>query len=161
MSIRDASFLVSPEVVFAKEPLTDALWDEALPLLFDHWKEVAHYHDIKLNPDRDSYNVNQQVGLLRCFTARQEGRLVGYSLFFVRPHLHYADTIFAYQDVIYVDPKARGSTGYRFICYCDAQLKAEGVNVVTQHIKAAHNFGKMLERQGYELMDLIYTKRLD
>src|SRR5579872_3663615 len=25
---------------FAREPLTQTLWDEALPLLFAHWKEV-------------------------------------------------------------------------------------------------------------------------
>jgi hypothetical protein len=51
--------------------------------------------------------------------------------------------------------------GGRFIKWCDEQLRAEGVAVVYHHIKAAHNFGPMLERFGYELVDLIYSRRLN
>jgi hypothetical protein len=41
------------------------------------------------------------------------------------------------------------------------RLALEGIQVVYHHVKAAHNFGKMLERMDYKLVDLIYAKRLD
>lgn len=178
-------------IQFAKEPLTDALWDEAMPLLHAHWKEVAHFQDIPLEPDRDVrgvYASSERAGILRVFTAREPlkirtslpvwqflafnentgidrkeigGRLVGYALYFVRTNPHYASSLQAAQDVIYLDPTARGKTGYKFIAWCDEQLASEGVQVVRHHVKAAHDFGKLLQRQGYEVEDIIYVKRLD
>lgn len=156
--------------LFQREPLTAALWDEAYPLLLKHWREVSHFQDIPLEPDVARYHANEQNGVLRCFTARSGdefsssvklGALVGYALYIVAPNAHYKSSVQAVQDVIYIDPAFRGGTGYRFIAWCDAQLAAEGVQAVYQHIKAAHNFGAVLERQGYELVDLIYAKRLD
>jgi hypothetical protein len=47
------------------------------------------------------------------------------------------------------------------IRYADMQLKEDGVQVVYHHSKVAHNIGPLLERMGYEAVDLIYAKRLD
>jgi GNAT superfamily N-acetyltransferase len=153
-------------LVYAREDLTPELWAEATPLLHAHWREVAHFEDIPLEPDYEVYAASQKAGFIRCFTVRLDDRneryrlpLVGYALFFVRPHPHYMSCLFAAQDVIYVDPDHRGLGG-KFIEYCDGWLQAEGVDVVTQHVKAAHDFGKLLERKGYVEMDRIYVKRL-
>jgi hypothetical protein len=48
----------------------------------------------------------------------------------------------------------------RLIEHADAQLAAEGVQVVFQHVKTAHNFGPLLERLGYEHVENVYAKRL-
>ena len=99
--------------------------------------------------------------MLRVFTARTpENELVGYAVYFVRPHLHYKSSLNAFQDILYIRKDVRGLGG-SFIFWCDDQLRKEGVQVVAQHIKAAHNFGPLLEKVGYTLMDLIYVKRLD
>lgn len=148
-------------VIFAREPLTDALWEEAIPLLLAHWHEVSFYKDIPLEPRREIYTTAQENGGLRVFTARNGPALVGYVLFFITPGLHYASSKVATEDVIYLDPMARGTTGARLIAFCDAALQAEGVQVVTHHVKVAHNFGAMLTRMGYQPQDVIYTKRLD
>lgn len=148
---------------FLAEPLTDELWKEAMPLLVNHWREIAHYQDIMLDPDIEVYRRMFETGMLRVFTARHEGnhKLHGYAVFFVRPNPHYRGSIQAVQDVLYIDPESRGSTGYRFIKWCDDKLAAERVQAVYHHVKTAHNFGKMLERIGYEQVDLIYARRLD
>lgn len=152
-------------VAFAREPLRDRLWDEALPLLVAHWREIAHYQDIPLDPDQAIYQSAADAGILRCYTVRRDasdrGELMGYAIFFVRPNPHYCSSLQAVQDVLYISPSARGTTGYRFIRWCDEQLRAEGVQAVYHHVKAAHNFGRMLERLGYECVDLIYARRLD
>lgn len=157
-------------VAFQRESLTPALWHEAMPLLVAHYQEIAAYQDIPLEPDVSVYAASEAAGIIRCYTARnpcviegcnEPGALVGYALFFVRPNPHYKSSVQAVQDVIYLAPSVRGGTGYRFIAWCDAQLKEEGVQAVYHHVKAAHDFGRLLERQGYDLVDLIYAKRLD
>jgi len=149
-------------VHLAREPLTEDLWCEVLPLLFAHWKEIAHYQDIELTPDRGRYATMEKAGLLRLFTARTpEGLLVGYACFTVAPSLHYAQSIQAQQDVVYVQPNMRGAIGRDFLRFCTAELAGEGVQVIYHHVKAKHDFGPLLERDGFELVDRIYAKRLD
>jgi GNAT superfamily N-acetyltransferase len=139
----------------------DDVFEESLPLLEKHWKEIAHFQDIALEPDRAGYSKVEEAGALRVYTARDEaGVLVGYCVYFVRHNLHYKSSLQASQDVLYIDPTRRGF-GREFLKWCDEQLKSEGVQATYQHVKAAHNFGPMLERQGYQLVDLIYAKRLD
>ena len=146
-------------MIFQREYLKDCL-DEARPLLFEHWKEISHYPDIPLDPDEERYYNFEKGGVLRVYTARDEGKIFGYAVFIVNTNAHYKTSLQAMQDIIFIHPERRGMGG-RFILWCDEQLKAEGVQIVFHHIKAKHNFGAMLERFGYELIDLIYGKRLD
>lgn len=146
-------------IEYKRETVAGVL-DEIKPLLQKHWEEIAHYKDIPFAPDYDQYLKADLMGMVRVYIAREEGVLIGYSVYFVRPNLHYSTSLQAYQDLIYVDKSRRGF-GLLFMLWCDKQLKADGVQVVATHIKAAHNFGPALERIGYELMDLIYVKRLD
>jgi len=176
-------------IVFAREQLTETVWDEALPLLEAHWREVAHYSDITLSPDRSLYEASERAGVLRFYSARdwrdertisddewpwhfsgaeQAAKLracaplVGYALFFVRPNPHYSGSIQAAQDVLYLDPRVRGITGYRFVAWCDEQLRIEGVQAVYHHQKRAHpQLGRVLDKLGYEPVDVIWARRLD
>lgn len=148
---------------FQRESFTQGLYDEMLPLLRAHWEEIAHYKDIPLNPDQHGYQLAADRGALRIFTVRDpDNVLIGYAVFFVRFNLHYASSLQAVQDILFLDAAYRGRmTGYRFIKWCDEQLKSEGVQAVYHHVKSAHDFGPMLERQGYQLVDHIYARRLD
>lgn len=145
--------------VFACELISE-IKDEIQPLLELHYKEIAHYPDIKLNPDYLRYQKLEDSGMFKVFTARSDGKLIGYNAFFLNHNLHYMDSYQAIQDILFVDPTRRGF-GRNFIKWCDLQLKEMGVQLVLQHLKVKHNFGVILERQGYELIDLIYGKRLD
>lgn len=131
------------------------------PLLYMHWKEIAHYQDIPLEPAWEKYEQLADEGAIRVYTARDEdGLLIGYSVYFLRYNLHYRSSLNALQDILFVHPNHRGMGG-KFIKWCDEQLKEEKVQAVYHHVKAAHNFGPLLERMGYELVDLIYARRLD
>lgn len=134
---------------------------EALPLLAEHWQEIAHYKDIPLEPDYDAYAAAENSGNLVCFTARTEtGELIGYAVYFLRKNLHYKSSLQAYQDILFISKPHRGMGG-KFILWCDDQLRALTCQAVYQHVKKAHNFGPLLERIGYTLVDLIFAKRLD
>ena len=148
------------QTTFQKET-AGKCFPDTLPLLEEHWREVAHYQDIELDPDLEVYAAAEAAGMLRVFTARTlEGKMIGYAVFFCRTNPHYRNSLQANQDVLFISKEHRGMGG-RFILWCDEQLRSEGVQVVYHHVKAAHNFGKLLERFGYTLVDLIYSRRLD
>ena len=147
---------------FSQEILSHDLIVEMIPLLYKHYKEIAHYQDIELDPDYEQYLKIQELGMIRVFTARDEinSSLIGYSVFFVRNNLHYKNSKQAVQDILFLHPERRG-VGGKLIDFADTMLTSEGVQVVYHHVKKEHNFGKLLERKRYELIDLIYGKRLD
>ncbi len=149
-------------VAIQREAFGDC-FDEAIPLLRRHWQEIAHYPDIPLDPDVAKYHALDDADALRVFTARLDGKLVGYAVFFVNRNLHYRSSVQAVQDVIYVDPDHRRSTiGLKLLRYCEDALRMEGVQAIYHHVKAAHPaLGKIVERMGYEIVDVIYARRLD
>lgn len=138
------------------------LWDEIMPLLERHWREIARYQDIPLDPDEDRYLGLEEAGILRCYTCRVGEELVGYGIYVVQANAHYKGSLQAHQDVLFLAPEYRKSRiGVGLIRFADDELRAEGVQCVYQHVKEAHNFGPLLERLGYELVDHIYGRRLD
>lgn len=159
------SAAVSVDAVYATESLSDALWTEIQPLLLEHYHEIAHYRDIPLSPSREMYQRCFDNGGLRIFTARADGKLIGYLAVFVSVNMHYQTILSAAQDVLYVDPAYRGSrVGVRMIRHAHERLADEGVTILFQHVKAKEglNVGPLLTRYlGYELVDQIFAVRLD
>lgn len=155
--------LVAQGVTIERERFTRALYEEALPLLTLHWREIAHYTDIELDGDVDRYLGIEAAGMLRVYVARMDGKIVGYGCFFLAPHGHYKRSLQAVQDLVYVDPACRcSSVGLRLIDHCERALRDEGAQVVIHHVKLAHpKLGVILKRKGYEPIETIYAKRLD
>lgn len=148
-------------ITYQQEKVSE-IWDELMPLLFAHWTEIAHYQDISLDPDVEAYAKVEEMGALRCYTARADGLLVGYVVFFVRHNLHYRVSFQAVQDVLFLSPEYRhGGAGVKLIRYSERQLAEDGVQAVYHHAKRTNQVGKLLLRLGYEHIDEIYGKRLD
>lgn len=147
---------------FKRERAQD-VWQEMMPLMQKHWEEIAHYKDIPLDPDLETYFKMEDAGILRVFTAREDdGKLVGYAVYFIKHNLHYKSSLQALQDIIYVDPSKRGIFSPKFILWTEMQLASYGVQVVCQHIKVAtpHTI-EFFHKLGYSDIDLILGKRLD
>lgn len=135
---------------------------EVKPLLERHWAVIAAYKDIALNPDWEMYLGAEAKGLLRVYTIRHEGQLVGYQVFFVRSNPHYKQSLQAVQDILWLDPEHRSPTlGVRFIDWCDEQLTREGCQLVYQHVKCKHDFSPILKYLGYEQIETVWCRRLD
>lgn len=146
---------------FERETYSDILLDEMVPLWTAHYNEISDKFYGPLDPDIAIYSKMNLVDSLRIYTAREGDALLGYQVFFIGTHPHSRHSIEATQDLIYLAPSARkGLTGYRFIDWCCGELRKEGVQVVHQRISARHNFGSVLERMGFELEDLTYSRRL-
>lgn len=156
------TFDVRTDVVFAEETFEQS-WPDAETLIHLHWKEIASYPDIPLDVDVEAYRRAEAAGLLCILTARVEGAMIGYVVFVLTPHLHYRTTVYAHQDVLYLHPAHRGRwMGAKMISLADHLLASKGVHVVTQHVKLTHPaLGRLLERQGYTVVEHLYSKRLD
>lgn len=136
------------------------IYDELAPLIELHQNEVAHFKDFELCINRQWYEDLEKAGCLRFFTCREEGKLIGYSFFFVAANRFYKNRIDATEDSLFIHPDHRGG-GVAFISWCDAQLQAEGVQTIYHYSKKSHDFGLLLERIGYQLVDLVYVKRVN
>lgn len=132
---------------------------ELKPLLEMHWREVSAYQDIPLQPHYEWYCTSP---VLRCFTVRDAGVLVGYAIFGVSKNKHYQTSLQAVQDIVFVAPEARGSAGVRLLRFAEKELKNEGVQVIYHHAKNAHpTLALVLHRMGYEPVEVVMAKRLD
>ena len=151
---------LKPSVTYQREILTAELINELLPLANKHFDEIAHFKDIPLKIDVARYLKLEETGIVRVFVARETGgQLIGYAVFFLNHNLRYSSSYQAVQDVVYIDPAKRGF-GAQFIAWCDEQLRQENVQVVCHHVKKAHpQLGILLERLGYEVMDIIYVRK--
>lgn len=133
---------------------------EVKPLLEAHWDEVAMWPDQILNPDWDLYRMVEDAGMVRAYTVRDAGVLVGYALFFVRPNIHATHVLMAVQDVLYVMPEYRGKWGARFLLWIEAQLRQEGVGMICQGTSPRHDLGALFARLGYVQFSTTWAKTL-
>ena len=133
---------------------------EIKPLIKAHYKEIALNKDkIKLNPDWREYARLDQMGALRCFTARQDDKLIGYFIIIVSKSLHYQDHLFANNDVIFLAKGHRkGLTGYKLLKFATEQLEEQGVSLMMVNTKIHQPFDKILERLGYNHIERVYSK---
>lgn len=161
LDLEAPAFKARRGVYIQHEPLADC-WDEMTELFGEHYREIAHYQDIALEPDAETYFKLAAQGAVRIYTARDAGELVGYVMFLLRHNPHYMSSLNALQDVLYLRPShRRGMTGVRLLKLAEERLRAEGVQVVYHHVKRTNRVGELLARLGYDLVDEVYAKRLD
>jgi len=139
-----------------------AVLAEMQPLWHAHWQEVAMNQDtIPLNPDLDAYRALEAAGVLHVLTVRDQGRVVGYHVAVIRPHLHYQQSLSAMTDLYYLHPDYRkGRAGVRLFQAFEASCKALGVEKLFTGTKLHLDLGRLFERLGWVETERLYTKYL-
>lgn len=125
---------------------------EIQTLIHGHWEEIAGHKDkIDLDPDWEKYRVMEEAGMVAMATVRDDGRMVGYSIFFVVPLMHYKKHRAASNDVVYLHPDYRkGFVGIRLLKYSHEMIKKlGGVHRIIWHLKPKSDWSAILERMGY------------
>jgi len=135
---------------------------EIEPLLEEHWKEIALNKEIiKLNPDWRAYAELDKINALRIYTARKEGKLMGYFVILVSRSLHYKDHLFANNDIVFLRKSARrGLTGLKLVKFAVESLQAEGVTKLHVNTKTHQPFDPIMERLGFEEIETVFSKVL-
>lgn len=148
---------------FQQELVSEVL-SNAIDLITSHFAEVsASLNCSELDIDINRYEALEEIGLLRVFTVRDDdGALVGYASYVIASPLHSSSEAHAYQDALYLRPDCRrGTLALRFIQHCDKELQRGGIMACTHNVPVTRDFGKVLERAGYQLSQYQYTRRYD
>lgn len=144
-------------------------WDSLRRLLDEGIAEVvrAHWHEIAmdkeqvpLDTDWDRYLSQERAGMWRAFSARLDGRPIGYICWWIDHHIRYQTTIYATADVFFILPQHRaGMVGYK--------LFSESLKALPKPCKVLINeklhfqdgrVGKLLERLGMKPIEVVYSK---
>ena len=134
--------------------------EDIKPLIEKHWELVAlNQGAIKLNPDWEQYAKLDAAGILRVFTARESGELVGYCVLVVSRSMHYKDHIFANNDVTFVLPDHRaGATGYQLLKYAQEHCAENNISLLNVNTKVHIPFDNLLLGMGFTLIERIYSQ---
>lgn len=136
--------------------------DEIDTLCKKHWKEIARNKNfVPFSPDYEQYLKLDAAGTLCSATARDDGKLIGYCINFVTPHLHYKSTVWAMNDVFYVEPSMRGAAhGIKLLTCVMDELKKRNVIIFHMHSKNSHDLKPIMDRLGFTAIETIYEKVL-
>ena len=143
---------------FSRESV-QAVSDEAWPLMRRHAEEVSDLGTQSLDPDLEKYRALEAAGAYAAWTAREDGRLFGYSGFLVIASLHYPKILMALQDVVYIEPERRGPAAVKFILFVDEELKAMGVERVIRTVTERKDYSRTLTRMGYTPIERVFVKQ--
>lgn len=138
-------------------------YEEARPLLYAHWLEVANNQaDVPFDPDVQGYLNYEAAGILHVVTAREHGCLVGYHASLVKTHLHYNSTLVAFTDIYYLAPalRTRPRAGLRLFQETERTLRARGVRLIISTTKLHRDHSRLLAFVGYEETDRVFMKVL-
>ena len=137
--------------------------DAIKPLLELHYQEIASFkEDVPLDPDFEKYRQMEELGRLLIIAARAEGALVGYSIFFLIPHMHYKSTLCAMNDIVFLRHDLRhGGAGIRLFKESERIVREHGAKFLSWHIKPINDFSRVLERLGYAHHEIIMAKILE
>jgi hypothetical protein len=133
--------------------------DEFKVLSFDHWMEVAIHRDsVPLDPNWETYEKADSIGKMIFVGCRDEGKLVGYSVWAITYPLHFKTTLYAQNDVIYLQAKYRGDHGLKLIKESERFMVEQGVKKILWGVMANKDWSRILQRMGYDQEDILMSK---
>lgn len=144
----------------AREILTPGLLAECRPMLLAGFKEFEHLADeLPADPDEEAYERLEAAGILRVYTARADGEIVGYAAFLVARSLRRRYMTIATQDLIHAKPEHRRYVTVALLRHAERELAAEGVQML-YHPCPIGPLGRLLELMGYSSTAQTLVKRL-
>lgn len=159
---------VGPSHSIAREPFTQALADEILPLGQKSWDECSEikkdscsFHGERgfvIQPDIPQYLRLAEGDSLIATTLRHDGRLVGYSLCVLYQSLHHAPVRCANVDTFYIEPEHRAYMR-SFIAEMEKAFMEREVVVVGWPASPEGGLFGILKRLGYAPDDVVMEKR--
>lgn len=156
-----------PEGVTLQWERLPAISKDLLPLFRQHWQETSQFAESHaLDPAWGKLFQYDLLGLLRVFTARCDGLLVGYVFLFLSPSLNSETILLAHIERIYIAPEHRaGWLGVHLFKGAEAmarEVHAASIHVAVKPANAGDkkDLGVILRRLGYKIAEVTYAKVL-
>ena len=136
------------------------LWQESAELMAAGAAQFDPYPDLPFDIDQKLYEAIEDAGRLRVYTARIDGRLVGYAAFVVgyAPRRRYL--LEAQQNVVHAAEDVKARVTPALVRHAEKALGAEGVKMVYHSSPMGCRFARLLEILGYQPIAQVHVKRL-
>lgn len=145
-----------------RECSVELILNNSEQLFAEHYDEICvHKQFMKLSPNSESYLQLEEAGFLMILGAFVNDELVGYSVNLISQHLHYRELKCMNNDLLFVSSKYRASPlGLKLIRLTEKKAKEIGVKMVTWHAKQDSQLSSLMQRKGYSVQDIIYSKEV-
>lgn len=153
---------VEPTITIQKEWFLNTM-KELAPLFDDEWQEVSAGKETKqeLNPAWEKFMQIESSGMLHLLTARVDGKLIGYLMTIIHPHLHFADVIYGFVDGFYVKPEYRDAGVVEsLIGDNEDMLRSAGIGRIRMDAQPDMWLYKELKKLHYERTEFVFMKWL-
>lgn len=111
--------------------------------------------------DWDTYHKYEELGVLKVFTARDSGKLVGYLSVLLVPDLHSKGSLIAREDGLFLSkPYRKGLTAVKFIRFVEKCLTEDGLQVFLITGTEENPIDSIMKRMGYNHIESVFSKRL-
>jgi hypothetical protein len=136
---------------------------ESVAAIFKDGMHLMKMHSIEndgceLVLDQEAYLLSEKIGSLIAFTAREDGDMIGYGVFYVCEDPKHNNTAMATSDAIYLHPDHRSAmNGIRLIKYVNDSLRKLEIQQINYLVNTV-DFSPILERFGYHQSEVVYTR---
>lgn len=143
-----------------QQEFLQSIYGQIDPLIDDEWDEVCE-EDVKPELDWDTAFNLEASGVLFAFTARDEGKLVGYCI--VVKHTSLANkslTIADSQALFVVKDYRKTSVASKILSLAMGVMKEEGANrfLVSAEMKA--NIKPLMDKMGFKETEIKFGRKL-
>lgn len=145
-----------------QQEFLDSSKEESISLIEKHFDEVYPSRDtFQFDMDWDIYEKLEGVGLLKIFTARDDGNLAGYLWVTISPNLHSKGNLIATDDGFFLDKPYRGkSVAARLIKFTEKCLSEDGIKVLYLVGTKENPIDSFVNRLGYQEIETKFQKVL-
>lgn len=152
-------------ITFTEQPIADIIETELWPLLVDHREELTTNKVLmRLNPDVERYRASEDGGFGLTIVARDDSQIVGYSINFIAPHIHYKDVLMVYNDALWTAHTHRAQIGAQLMAETKLAGKRRGAALMAWHAKPGTTLDRILQievrRKRARVQDVVYTEEL-
>lgn len=104
------------------------------------------------------YFDGEEIGACHGFSARDQGELVGFAIFFIINSRKYADRKIAQQDMLFLRKEYRGINGLNFLHFIEFECERLGADAITMGVSEKLDFEKVLLRMDYKPLEKTFIK---
>ena len=135
------------------------MWDEGVTLAHAAQLEVGAFPPEAFDPQKAPFLEMESRGLLRVYTMRLDGRLIGFCMLACAASPWYPSILVPTTFVNYVVPEHRGRLSVRFIRWVDEALRDDGAYGVGRQVRPECDYSRTLSRLGYAESERSYFRR--
>lgn len=148
-------------ITYQQEALVSVVKDVSDLARLD-WEEINHDDEAyPFDPDWDLYELLEDNDSLFIFTARDEGKLVGYFSVVKTPNPHSKGKFIFCNDVIYLHKNYRkGFVGVKLFKFVEDCLKDDGCTNLQVIFTDRYDITSLLTRLGYRHIESKFEKKL-